>query len=331
MTSRRYRPRPLQATVGGLTVLAAIACAAPAEAQAPARFYWKALSGSNAVVVIGQSLGGNANPLDPSHLVNSDAEFDAGVATVGYARTFAIGKRAAFAALLVPMGRIGGELRLDRHDFGATASGFGDPMIEIGLNIVGPPAMRNLPDVLRYEPGFSVDLIADVAFPAGEYDAEAALNLGQNRWYGRLGAPVVWQLGPWVPGQRMTLEVIPSIWWFGPNADFDGATLSTEPIFAVDGHLTRDFTPGLWGSLDATYATGGQASLNDVLEGAPLTNLSVGITLGYQLNEELQLTAGYIATISDSDPEDLRMDGFKVSLVYGWHALIEGIKRLGAE
>ena len=28
-------------------------------------------------------------------------------------------------------------------------------------------------------------------------------------------------------------------------------------------------------------------------------------------------------------PEDLRMDGIKISLVYGWHKLVEGIGRLG--
>ena len=41
-----------------------------AQAQGDgARFYWKGLVGTNAVPVIANSLGGNANPLDPSHNV----------------------------------------------------------------------------------------------------------------------------------------------------------------------------------------------------------------------------------------------------------------------
>ena len=36
--------------------------------------------------------------------------------------------------------------------------------------------------------------------------AVSRLNLGQNRWYGRVGAPMVWQIGPWVPGRRTTFE-----------------------------------------------------------------------------------------------------------------------------
>jgi hypothetical protein len=116
------------------------------------------------------------------------------------------------------------------------------------------------------EPGFSLDLIADLAVPVGEYDNTRSLDLGQNRWSGRLGAPIVWQLGPWVPGRRTTLD-----------------------------------------------------------------NLGIGITLGYQINDNLGLTVGYKSTINDKAPGDLQMDGFMVSLIAGWHPLVEGAKRLKAE
>jgi len=77
-------------------------------------------------------------------------------------------------------------------------------MLEFDLNIVGPRAQKNIPDMLRYEPKFSVDVLADLAFPVGEYNSSQALNLGQNRWYGRVGVPILWQLGPWVPaGARL--------------------------------------------------------------------------------------------------------------------------------
>ena len=50
-----------------------------------------------------------------------------------------------------------------------------------------------------------------------------------------------------------------------------------------------------------------------------------------QINDNLQLTAGYMATVNDSEPTDLRIDGFKISLVFGWHPLVEGMKRLQGE
>ena len=51
-------------------------------------------------------------------------------------------------------------------------------------------------------------------------------------------------------------------------------------------------------------------------------------TFGYQVNENLNLTVGYKSTINDSAPGDLRMDSFMITLVYGWHPLIEGSRRL---
>ena len=64
--------------LGVATVLATGAlCPPPARAQVPARFYWKTLSGANAVPVIVNSLSGNTNPFDPAHTVAARAEVDA--------------------------------------------------------------------------------------------------------------------------------------------------------------------------------------------------------------------------------------------------------------
>ncbi len=296
-------------------------------AQAPPRFYWKSLSGGNAVPVIGMSMSGNANPVDPAHTVLPDSSVEATIALAGYARTFSLSDRAAFAAVLAPMGRISGEVTVGGRTVSQEASGFGDPTLEVGVNLIGPKALKSIPDVLRYEPGFSLDLIGDLAFPIGEYHNDQALNIGQNRWYGRIGAPIVWQLGPWVPGRRMTLEFLPSVWLFGNNDDYMGHSLSTDPMFQLEGHWTRDFAEHLWGSLDAVWLTGGKSGV-DGLEGESLNNVGVGLTLGYHINDNLQLTMGYMSTTTDSDPGDLRLDGFKVSLVFGWHPIVEGMKRL---
>jgi hypothetical protein len=210
------------------------------------------------------------------------------------------------------------------------ASGFGDPMVELNVNLIGMPPQRNIPDALRYEPKISIDMITDLAFPIGEYDSSQPLNIGQNRWYGRVGAPVVVQLGPWVPGRRTTLEFLPVVWLFGTNSDYVGQTLETDPLFQVDAHLTRDFTESFWGALDAAWYTGGKASVNGVA-GEALDNLGFGVTLGNQINENLSFTFGYKSTVNDSAPDALRMDNFMVTLVYGWHPLVEGMRRLKGE
>ena len=305
-------------------------CPQQALAQMPARFYWKTLSDGNAVPLIVNSISGNTNPFDPAHIVTPGGSFDATMAIAGYAHTFSLFDRSAMAAILVPMGRVSGEVTAAGKTFNQSASGFGDPMFELDINVLGPKAQKNIPDAMRYEPGFSVDVLADLAVPIGEYNSNQPLNLGQNRWYGRVGMPVVWQLGDWVPGRRTTLEFLPAVWLFGNNTDYVGQTLKTDPMFQLDAHLSRDFTEQLWGSLDLVWYNGGKATVNGVA-GEKLNNVGVGFTLGYQVNSNLGLTFGYKSTINDNAPGDLKMDAFMISLVYGWHPMIEGMRRLKSE
>ncbi|MFO1303836.1 MAG: transporter [Burkholderiales bacterium] len=327
--------RPLLRTClnTAIVVVGALALQA-AHAQVPARFYWKALSDGSAVPLIVESVTGNTNPFDPAHIITPGGSFDGTVAITGYAQTFSLFDRSAMAALLVPMGRVSGEVTVAGRTFNQSADGFGDPMLEFDLNIVGPRAQKNLADAMRYQPGFSVDVLADLAIPVGEYHSDQPLNLGQNRWYGRVGFPVVWQLGEWVPGRRTTLEFLPAVWLFGNNNDYLGRTLKTDPLFQLDAHLTRDFTEHFWGSVDLAWYNGGQATVGGAVgdvSGEKLNNLGIGLTLGYQFNDNLNLTFGYKSTVNDNGPGDLRMNAFMITLVYGWHPLIEGTKRLKSE
>jgi hypothetical protein len=320
--TKRIRPWIVIAVVAGMFVSVA------ANAQVPPRFYWKTLQGMNAVPVIAMSASGNSNPLDRSVLFDPSASLSADVAIAGYARMFPVWNKSAMLAVLLPMGRIEGDFLADGALSREASSGFGDPMVEFNINLIGPPPIMNLPDMLRYEPGFSMDLVVDLAFPLGQYDNTQSLNLGQNRWYGRVGTPIVWQLGPWIPDRRMTLEIFPSVWFFGDNDDFVGENLSSDPTFELEAHLTRNFTSRFWGSLDATYVSSGDATIaSATTSGSDMT--LVGYTLGYQINDSMQLTIGYKSTLNnDTASDDLRMSTFMISLTTGWHRLLEGAGRL---
>ena len=317
-------------TLLAVAFFAAVALPMTASAQVPPRFYWKSLVGGNALPVIYMNMSGNANPLDPASTVFPEASFDASVAMAGYAKTFTLFDKSALVAGLLPMGKITGQGSVLGRTFSQSADGFGDPTLEFVINMVGPPPIKGVPDALRYEPGFSMDLLVDVIVPVGEYDSNEPLNLGQNRWYGRVGAPIVWQFGDWVPGRRTTLEFLPSVWMFSDNDNLMGHRLSTDPKYQLETHLTRDFHPNLWGSFDTNWVSGGAASI-DGSKGEELDMFGVGFTLGYQVNDHIQLTAGYMASSNENSTTELQMDGFKLSLVFGWHPLVEGMKRLGGE
>jgi len=292
-----------------------------------ARFYWKGLMGANAVPVIGSSMGGNANPFDPSNLVVPGTNFEATMTQAGYAKMLPIFKRSAMVSVILPMGRISSTTSVNMLNTNITARGYGDPLLQLSVNIIGPKAIMNIPDVIRYQPGFSVDIIGSLAVPIGEYDSSSPVNLGQNRYYGRIGAPVVWQIGAWVPGKRTTLEFLPAVWFYADNTDFMGQKMETKPKFQLEAHLTRDFMERFWGSLDVISYSGGQSTIDGVA-GDALNNIGVGGTLGYQLNDNVQMNISYSSTVNDSQSTDLKMDSFRVTLICGWHSLIEGMNRL---
>jgi len=133
-----------------------------------------------------------------------------------------------------------------------------------------------------------------------------------------------------VPGRRMTLEFLPVVWLFGTNDNFVGQSLQTDPLFQLDGHLTRDFTENFWGSFDTVWFVGGKATINDVA-GKSRNDFGLGFTLGYKINDNLGLTFGYKSTINDGAPDALRLNQFMASLVFGWNSLVEGTKRLKGE
>jgi hypothetical protein len=54
-----------------------------------------------------------------------------------------------------------------------------------------------------------------------------------------------------------------------------------------------------------------------------------GFTLGYQINDSMQLTFGYKSTLNnDTASTDLRMSVFMITFTTGWHPLLEGVGRL---
>jgi len=322
--------RPWIMVAGMLAMFASAA----ANAQVPPRFYWKTLQGTNAVPVIAMSVDGNVNPLDRSNFPDPSASIGAEIAIAGYAKMLPVWNKASMLALLVPVGRIQGDFLAGGSLSRESSSGYGDPMIEFNMNLIGPPPIMNLPDLLRYEPGFSLDLVVDVVFPLGQYDNTQSLNLGQNRWYGRIGTPIIWQLGPWIPASRTTLEIFPSFWFFGDNDEFVGDNLHSDPTFELETHLTRNFTSKFWGSLDATYSSSGDATISNAITSVTTSGSDmtlVGFTLGYQLNDSMQLTFGYKSTLNnDAASDDLRMNVFMITFTTGWHRLLEGAGRLSS-
>lgn len=320
-----------------LVIILVLPALALAQGDGP-RVYWHGLAGTNIVSFWYVNMSGNANPLDPSHVVRPNASIDANLAIAGYSKMLPLFGRSATASIMMPVGNLNANVGGIPTSQQQGARGFGNPLLQLSTNLIGAPAMMNIPDMLRYEPTFTLDLLMSLALPFGTYDSSQVVNVSQNRWYGRVGLPMMKTFGPWVPGKRTTLEVLPAGWFFANNNDYAGQTLKTDPMLQLEAHLTRDLTETLWVSADVAWLHGATPTFQgaSLASGFPsptgkgLDNVGAGFTVGFQASDNLMISASYNATVNGGS-QDLKLDQFRLMLNYGWHPLVEGMKRLKKE
>ncbi len=90
--------------------------------------------------------------------------------------------------------------------FSESSSGFADPTVQFVTNLFGAPPLRSNVDLLNYEPTWTLDAAAMLAFPVGEYDEDKLVNIGQNRWFGRFALPFTYHFGAFTRGTGRALR-----------------------------------------------------------------------------------------------------------------------------
>jgi hypothetical protein len=245
------------------------------------------LSDSNAVPLIFQSISGNSNPFDPALTVTPGAKIDATMAMTGYAHTFTLADRSAMAAILLPMGRLSGEVTAAGKTFNESTSGFGDPMLEFTVNLLGPKAQKAFPTCCVTSRGSRLTCSPTWRCRSASTTAASPEPGAEPLVWAPGHAPIVWQLGEWVPGRRTTLEFLPAVWLFGDNNNYVGQTLKTDPMFQLDAHLTRDFTEQLLGLARRSPGTTAARPASTASPGEAQQRGRRDFTLGYQVNDNL--------------------------------------------
>ncbi len=81
-----------------------------------------------------------------------------------------------------------------------SASGYGDPSVQLDVNLFGTSQLKSTVDLVNYEPTCTLDAALMLALPIGEYDKDKLVNMGLNRWYGRFALPFKYHFGVFSPG-----------------------------------------------------------------------------------------------------------------------------------
>jgi hypothetical protein len=194
------------------------------------------------------------------------------------------------------------------------------------VNLFGTPPLKANFDLLDYEPTWNLDAAVMLGIPVGEYDDDKMVNLGLNRWFGRIAFPITYNFGVFTPVYKKSLELIPSVWVFAENDDFMGRKMENDPMLQFEAHLTNDFTPSFFGSLDLLYRKGFQSEIDGVEVGEELDIGNLGFTLNFSVTDNLSMRTGVSSNVFGDNDLDNSM--IRLQLVYGWHRDFENMKKL---
>jgi len=264
--------RQLRRVAGLLSFLAAWVVTASAQELSP-RTFWPAPIATK-VIVAGYQYAEGDVLMDPSvPLYGVDSQIHSGI--LGYLETFSLWGRTSNILVEVPYS-VGSTQGLivetpARRDF----AGFADPGITLTVNLIGAPSLSPSEfQTLREHPRPILGMSLKLVPPLGYYEKGRLINVGANRWAARLKLGAILPLNP-----KWLFEVEASTWFFGDDDDYLTGKREQDPIYALEGHLVRRFSPGFWASLDTTYFAGGRQTIG----GEELVDLQSNRRLGVTL------------------------------------------------
>jgi hypothetical protein len=210
------------------STLAIAVIAGPANAQDDgARTYWKGRADVNAVSFQYLNMNMQASDtlqFDPAHYLYPGADAEADIFILSWARHMTLFDRPS----IVSGNLVGGSVDVDfdtsftppeflppgvvpGSSFNHSASGYADPSVQLDVNLIGTPKLPAIYSYMNYEPTWTLDAAVMLGIPIGQYDEDKVVNMGLNRFYGRIALPFKYHFGVFTPGYRSSLELVSSI------------------------------------------------------------------------------------------------------------------------
>jgi hypothetical protein len=285
-----------------LVVMLVLAPAVVVAQELSPRAYWPAPVGTK-VLVTGYSYSSGDVLLDPTiPIYGVDSRI--GTVFLGYVQTLALAGRNANLLLEAPYSWGVTRGFLDDTQARAEFAGLNDLSATLSVNLLGAPAMtREDFQQLRAEPRPILGMSFKLVPPTGYYQSDRFINVGSNRWAGRLQLGAILPLRP-----RWLLEMDAGVWLFGDDDDYPGGRREQDPIYAFEAHLVHRFRPGLWFSFDANWFTGGQQTIGGEEREDLQRNIRLGATVAVPFRGRHAVRFGFSTsarTRSGSDSEHL--------------------------
>jgi len=258
-----------------VTTLVALGSGADAQELEP-RAYTNTPVGLN-FLIAGYAYSSGGVATDPA-LPIKDAHLHIHSAILAYARSLNVLGTSGKVDVVLPYAWLSGSAEVVGQPQEREVSGLADPRLRFSVNLYGAPAL-SVEEFTSYKQDLIVGASLQVGIPLGQYDSEKLVNLGTNRWSVKpeLGISKAWG--------RLTIEASGGITFYTTNDDFfGGKSRSQEPLYSLQGHLSYNFSRGMWVGLDGTYYTGGRTTTDGVKDNNFQGNTRVGATFALPVN-----------------------------------------------
>jgi hypothetical protein len=280
-------------------VVAAVSVFTPAVVSAQqdgARGYMLGPEGMRAVLFMANYT--SANQTTPNAPVVVGSEISSTATAIQYVVPLNIAGKSAAVFPVLPIGTFTGSVESAGTTLANGSSGIGDFVVGGFVGLVGMPASP-LEKYAALTPGFSLAALAVVMAPTGAYDHTQIFNFGTNRWTFRAGLPMYYALGQsYVDPHLTTFELKPTLTFYTANDEPYGADRQTQdPLFELEGHVTRNLSSTFWLSGDAIYQYGARTFTNGISDNNARMNLNLGATVGISLSPSIQFRASYARAV----------------------------------
>ena len=258
---------------------------------------------TNVFTLYGMKISGNS--MFNSGLINPNLDLDIDLLVAQYTRTMSIADHYVSITAVQPSGKLSSTFSLPnvaKFTSKTDSDGLADTQLLLTGGIYNLPPLT-LENYRKYKPSFAVGGLARLTLPTGEYDEQQSANLGSNRYSLQLGSPITFGFGEsFLDPQLTTIDFLPSITFFGDNNEpFNANTIKQKPLFKLESHITHNFNPGLWLSIDGIYSYGGETKTDGQSNNNTQRSLNMAATLGLQFSKSFGLKLSYGQTIDRND------------------------------
>jgi hypothetical protein len=170
-------------------------------------------------------------------------------------------------------------------------SGLLDTTVRLSVNLKGGPAMEAR-EFGKWNQKTLLGASLKVVAPTGQYDPNKLINWGGNRWAFKPEFGYSRRRG------HVLIDAYAGVWFYTTNQRYFSPIgpqpQAEKPIGSFEGHLSYDFKPRLWVSLDGNFWFGGITSLSGIENLATRqTSSRIGVTASLPLGKHQSLKFSY--------------------------------------